>query len=335
MINLWKIGAVVCAFVGCIQEASAESVVINDFSMRAEADSFLASMPVGLQQYQAEAIRRAIDGDVSELEAVRRSRNNGITLSDNVKTRDVSPMLRLYEPIEESGEQLPLLIYLHGGGWCFGSVNSCARFCDAIAASGAVKVLAVDYRLAPEYPYPAALDDCVAALQYAKAHSKELGIDAERITVGGDSAGGNLAVALACSALSGVGPELLLLFYPVTKVFSDDSMSWKLFGAGYGLDAGIMDVFNRAYAGTGSVDNPLMSVGLCDAETLNRLPRTLMIAAGRDILRDQGEEFAVKAGSRVKRVEFADAVHLFITVPGQPTAFANAVKFSLRFILDN
>ena len=104
--------------------------------------------------------------------------------------------MRLYSPIN-CDRPLPLLIYLHGGGWTFGSINSCARFCNAIASSGKIKVLAVDYRLAPEHPYPAGLDDCCDAVEFAIDNATTLGIDADKISVGGDSSGGNLSIATA------------------------------------------------------------------------------------------------------------------------------------------
>lgn len=134
--------------------------------MRQEADSFLAGMPADLQPRQADAVRKAIEGDTEALRAVRASRNGEPEMSGNVTARMLTDRLRIYEAAGSSDTPLPALVYLHGGGWTFGSLNSCARFCDAVAASGDVKVIAVDYRLAPENPYPAGLDDCVEALRY-------------------------------------------------------------------------------------------------------------------------------------------------------------------------
>ena len=120
-----------------------------DSVMRRQADGFLQALPDGLQQTQTLAVEKAIAGDNAALMAVRNSRNTRQTLSENVSVRQLSESLRLYEPSGVDG-RLPLLVYFHGGGWTFGSLNSCARFCDAVAAMGGVKVLAVDYRLAPE-----------------------------------------------------------------------------------------------------------------------------------------------------------------------------------------
>jgi acetyl esterase len=126
--------------------------------------------------------------------------------------------------------------------------------------------------------------------------------------------------------------ESLVLFYPVTKAFADGSGSWRKYGSGYGLDADLMEAFNRAYLGGTDSENHAVSVGLCSGEQLRRLPRTLLVAAGRDILRDQGCELAEKSGGRIERVEFPDAVHLFITVPGQDEAFRKAVDLTYEFI---
>lgn len=307
--------------------------VLDTVTMRLQADEFLRTMPRGLQRRQARAVKRAAAGDVSELVAIRVSRDVRPCFSPNVCVREPAPGLRLYEPAGTEGRRMPLLIYLHGGGWAFGSINSCGRFCDAMAATGSMKVLAVDYRLAPEHPFPDGYRDCLDAVKYAVGHWRELGIDTCCISLGGDSAGGNLAIAAALSPECVGQIESLVLFYPVTKAFADRSASWKTFGKGYGLDARLMKCFNRAYnphvlSGTWQID-----VGLAPDSVLQRLPRTLLIAAGRDILRDQGEEFASRfADGRVRRVEFPGAVHLFITIPGQEAAFRSSVALASAFV---
>ena len=300
--------------------------------MRIQADAFLQSMPSGLQHLQASAILKAIDGDNTPLMAVRNARNTPPNYSDNVQTRMITETMRIYEPKENYDNPLPVLIYLHGGGWTIGSINSCGRFCNAVASSGRIKVIALDYRLAPEHPYPEGLNDCISAVNYIINHAAELHIDANHITIGGDSSGGNLALATALSETCLGKIESLLLFYPVTKAFNDGSESWQLYGSGFGLDAEIMEAFNRAY--TINADNrcPDISIGLCSDEELSKLPRTLLIAAERDILRNQGLNLAKRLRGQIQRIEYKGAVHLFITVAGQDAAFGKAVKDAVSFI---
>ena len=227
------------------------------------------------------------------------------------------------------GDTLPLLVYLHGGGWTIGSINSCARYCAAMADNG-VAVLAVDYRLAPEHPFPAGLNDCIDAVKTA---SDSLATwQCNSISLGGDSSGGNLAVA---AALAGLPCRVagLVLFYPVTEAYADNSESWIEYGEGYGLDAALMDAFNDAY--TDDSRNPLVSPALASDSTLVSLPPLLLVAAERDILRSQGEKFAVrleKLGVDVTHRLIPGSVHLFITVPGQPAAFDEAVRQSRVFL---
>lgn len=308
-----------------------------DSLMAGETKVFLAGMPSGLQQRQTDAVLQAIDGECTALAQVRNARNTTPEISENVEIVSVGPSLCLFRPRHASPDRrLPLLVYLHGGGWTFGSINSCARFCDALAATGETMVLAVDYRLAPEYPYPCGLLDCVAAFRFATEHAGEWGADPERISVGGDSSGGNLAVATALylDAEGGEKPRSLLLFYPVVKAYDDRSESWRKYGTGYGLDAALMKAFNKAYLHGGAVhDTDFVSVADAGDDVLSGLPPVLLVAAGKDILCDQGREFAGRlnnVGVHIRRVEFPQAVHLFITVPGQETAFGEAVRLSIE-----
>ena len=299
--------------------------------MREQADSFLRMMPDSLQFYQAQAVARAIEGDYSFLKEVRSVRDKYPQISDNVSVKDLSPSLRLYEPMGTGERQLPLLIYFHGGGWTFGSINSCGRFCDAMAATGKMKVMAVNYRLAPENPYPSGYVDCINSVKYAIDNCYLLGINS--ISVGGDSSGGNLAIATALSSECVGKIASLVLFYPVTKAFADNSLSWNKYAKGYGLDAFLMEQFNKAYAPQIPSGVPQIDVGMASSAQLECLPRTLLIAAGRDILRDQGIEFSNKlSADKIQRIEFSDAVHLFITVPGQEKAFRSSVAIASEFI---
>ncbi len=140
-----------------------------------EADDFIDDIPEGQSDRQADAILHALSGSGAELEAVRQSRNGLPNYSEDVVVRDITPIdgsargiaMRLYRAKSSEGETLPLLVYFHGGGWCFGSLNSCASYCDTLAAKGDVAVLAVEYSLAPENPFPRGLSDCISAVEYA------------------------------------------------------------------------------------------------------------------------------------------------------------------------
>ena len=125
-------------------QALYEAEVVEQGLMRIQADEFLRNMPPDLQHQQTLAILKAIDGDNTELMAVRNSRNAPPKYSDNVETKMISQTMRIYEPKGRQDSCLPVLLYLHGGGWTFGSINSCGRFCDAMAASGEMRVIALD-----------------------------------------------------------------------------------------------------------------------------------------------------------------------------------------------
>ena len=304
----------------------------SDSLMHVQAEQFLKSLPNDLHPRQTDAVMKAIDGDTTDLNRVRQSRNASRQPSPSVKITEITKTLRMYEPTGAS-DSLPTLLYFHGGGWTFGSLNSCARFCDALAATGKAKIVAVDYRLAPEYPFPAGLHDCHDALLYIIQNAAKLGIDPSRISVGGDSSGGNLALSLAY-ALSGDNCPIssVVLFYPVTKAIADGSNSWKRYGIGYGLDAELMEAFNKAYTLECDAKDQLVSPGFLSKKELCELPPTLLISAGHDILADQGKELAKKLGENVTYHIFPEAVHLFITVPGQDEAFSRAVALTADFL---
>lgn len=302
--------------------------------MQTEEREFLANMKPGLQHTQMLAVRAAIQGDDSALQQIRQSRNLAPTLPETIAATYVTHDLCLFVPVNAASRKRPLLLYLHGGGWCFGSINSCARFCAALAEAGDCCVAALNYRLSPKYPYPYPLNDCVQAFSYLKQHAEEWGCDTTQISVGGDSAGGNLALA---TAMSIEGVHKVIPIYPVTKLFTEITPSWEKYAVGYGDDAELLEAFNDAYA-RNETHNPLVSVGLASDETLTKLPPMLILSAGHDILFDQTAELAVrleKLNHPLQYHVFPTATHLFITVPGQPTAFSEAVKIIARFLNEN
>lgn len=318
----------------------------NDSVMTAQAKAFVENMPEGLQSRQEEAVRLALAGDNSILENVRSSRNVTVELPRGVRALDINGKYRIYEPEVRTDVKLPVLIYLHGGGWCFGSINSCSRFCAELVKESGIAVLAVEYPLAPENPYPAALNFCTETVGWVYEHAKEYGFDRERISIGGDSAGGNLALAVALNMIKMSEnhhddffvPSLrsLVLFYPVVKVWNDGSLSWKMYGKGFGLDGGIMEAFNEAYLDGMNPETLLVSPFCASAEHLALLPEVLMINADHDILRDQGEEMCDKllaAGVKVTHKVLPGTTHLFITVAGQQAAFSQSVALASSFLL--
>ena len=202
--------------------------------MLVEEQAFLANMKEGLQHVQMLAVRDAMKGDYGALEEIRQSRNKAPVLPENIDIKYVASDICLFSPAGRAARKRPLLLYLHGGGWCFGSINSCARFCAALAEAGDCCVAALNYRLAPKFPFPAPLDDCRRAFEYVKCHADEWGCDSLQVSVGGDSAGGNLALA---TAMSVEGACKVIPIYPVTKLYTEVTPSWVEYGKGYGDDA--------------------------------------------------------------------------------------------------
>lgn len=329
--------------------AGAASAMLN------EADDFIDSMPDGMQDRQADAVLHALRGMGGELDGIRAQRNKSdFVLPAGVRADAIAGdgsargiAMRLYRP-EGVSSGMPMLVYLHGGGWTFGGLNSCARFCADLASRG-VAVLAVDYALAPANPAPRPMLDCVAAVEYAMAHADGWGVDPGRVSIGGDSSGGNLAIASAlyraADASAKGAVKSLVLFYPVTKAYNDQSSSWKKYSRGYGLDGRLMQAFNLAYLGRDinpddiakeTSGDAYISPGDSDLKVLKGLPPVLLVAAERDILCDQGREFAERlreAGVKSQRHELPGAVHLFITVQGQPTAYAQALQLAADCLL--
>ena len=224
---------------------------------------------------------------------------------------------RLYRPSEV--RPLPLLIYFHGGGFVLGSVDSHDIITRALARAADCAVLSVDYRLAPEYRFPAAVDDCIAAIGWAHAHAAGLEVDGGRMAVGGDSAGGNLATVAAIHARDEGGPPIAgqLLIYPVTRLRAPAEGSMLENGRGYFLQADDMAWFESHYLGeSGDPDHPDASPLL--APCLDRLPPAFVLTAEFDPLRDQAEQYAARmraAGVDVTQVRFTGAIHGFFGMP--------------------
>jgi len=223
--------------------------------------------------------------------------------------------LRLYRPVKN--EKLPALVYFHGGGWTIGDIDTHDVLCRQLAAGARCVVVSVDYRLAPEYPFPAAVDDCFAATRYVADNAAKLNIGS--IAVGGDSAGGNLAAAVSLLARDAGGPAIAfqLLIYPATDQRLATA-SHQRNAQGYLLTRDAIDYFRRAYLPdekdwTDWRASPLL------AESHADLPPALVITAGFDPLLDEGRAYAERlkaAGGAVEYREYADMVHGFILFGG-------------------
>ena len=226
---------------------------------------------------------------------------------------------RHYAPSELGGPH-PLLVYYHGGGFTYGDLETHDGVCRVLCRHAGAHVLAIDYRLAPEHPFPAAVEDARASLQWAFANADRLKADRSRIGVGGDSAGGNLAAVVAQLAAHDGGPPpvLQLLIYPATD-FTTRRRSRELFGEGFLLTSSEMDWFETNYLGTERTHagDPWASPLL--AEDLSGLAPAFVVTAAFDPLRDEGEEYAealAAAGTPVMLRRFPGFIHAFTAAAG-------------------
>ncbi len=209
----------------------------------------------------------------------------------------------------------PLLVFYHGGGQVIGSLDTHDDLCRKICRDGAVHVLSVDYRLAPEHKAPAGADDAFAAFLWARDHATDLGADAERVAVGGDSAGGNLAALVAHRARNEAPglPALQLLIYPVTN-YRDETRSQTLFAAGYYLTKHDLHWFRDRYLSGAQLDASDPRVSPLLADDLTGLPPALVLTGGFDPLRDEGQQYADAmraAGVTVDHRQFGSLMHGF------------------------
>jgi len=218
------------------------------------------------------------------------------------------------------GESQPCLVYFHGGGYVVCDLDTHDTVCRRLAKESGAVVIAVDYRLAPEHRFPAALEDCHAATQWVAADAEQLGVDAGRIAVGGDSAGGNLAAVVSIQCRDAGGPKLGLqvLVYPVTDCTSFDTESYREFGEDHYLTRGMMDYFIEHYFATAQ-DRALPDASPLLAKDLRGLPPALVITAECDPLRDEGEAYAARlaaAGVTVTCTRYPGVFHPFFSLAG-------------------
>ena len=226
---------------------------------------------------------------------------------------------RSYRP-HSARPLLPALVFFHGGGWAVGDLDSHDHLCRHLAFAGDALVLSIDYRLAPEHRFPAPLDDCIAAFDWALAQAAMLGIDASRIAVGGDSAGGNLAAALTLAVRDRGGPQpaFQLLIYPAVD-FTAENASMRDNATGYLLTRSAMEMFADLYLGERALRRDPRASPLL-AESHATLPPAFVQTAEFDPLRDEGAAYAEvlrKAGVPVEYRLYAGMVHGFARMGGK------------------
>lgn len=222
--------------------------------------------------------------------------------------------VRLYRPRSAASTLLPVVVYYHGGGWVVGGLDSHDHLCRYLAANSGAVVVAVDYRLAPEHKFPAAFDDAVAAARWVAASAAELGIDAHRIALAGDSAGGNLAAATALALRDEGWPRIKLqvLIYPAVD-FTADNASLHDNATGYLLTRAAMEQFTDWYLPSRIArSDPHASPQL--AADHSGLPAAWICATEYDPLRDEAERYAEtlkRAGVAVEYTCYAGMIHGF------------------------
>jgi acetyl esterase len=268
-------------------------------------------------------VRRALDKVFALVSAHRGSAVTAADLALDGPAGAVLPA-RLFEPAGV-GTGAGLLVYFHGGGFILGSVDSHANTCRFIAAQAGCRVLSVGYRQPPEARFPAALEDSVAAYRWAVAHAAELGADPRRIAVGGDSAGGNLAAAVALELGDGdATPCFAWLIYPFVDGDLDRYASAQTFAQGPLLSRqAARDMLNHYAPDAHDRRDPRITV--LDAPNLEQMPPTYIATAGMDPLRDQGERFAERlrgAGIDAEMRRFHSLPHGFNLLLVDPDARA-------------
>lgn len=220
---------------------------------------------------------------------------------------------RVYTPVAAGGDALPVIVFFHGGGFVAGDLDCYDPFCRMLANESCCRVVSVAYRLAPEHKFPAAVEDCYAALKWVEDNAAAIGADANRIAVAGDSAGGNLAAAavLLAKEKGAPKPAFQLLIYPAVSADLDTPSS-RTYGQGYFLDLPTIGWFMQHYApGVDPSDPRLIPMS---AKDVSGLPPAYIVTAGCDPLRDGGIAYAKKlkaAKVKVKHVDYPGMIHGF------------------------
>ncbi len=234
---------------------------------------------------------------------------------------------RLYD--DSDGAMRPTLVFFHGGGFVYGDLDSHDGVCRRLAKAGGIRVIAVDYRLAPEHPFPAPVEDAHAAFGHIAANGAKFGADPARLAVGGDSAGACLSTVVArdVARSGGATVKFQLLLYPVTQQ-GRMTASRERFAEGYFLTLDSIDWFTELYLGSGWTGVADERISPLDFEPPANLAPALVITAGFDPLLDEGAAYAEKlkrAGVPVRYVEYPDQIHGFVSF----TAFSSVAEEAL------
>lgn len=235
--------------------------------------------------------------------------------------------VRVYRPAGIVGRAVPGMLFLHGGGWTVGSLDSHDAPCRFLASRIGAVLVSVGYRLAPEHKFPAGLEDATAAWRWFAANAAVLGCDTRRLAIAGDSAGGNLAAVVARIARDeGIAPAMQLLIYPAVD-FSMDTASHRSLADGFLLTASLMRWFGGHYLDSPEqIDDPRVSP--LRAADLSGLPPAIVVTAGFDPLRDEGQAYADRlhaAGVKTIHRPFDDLIHGFLNMRGTVQGAARAM----------
>jgi acetyl esterase len=226
--------------------------------------------------------------------------------------------LRIYQPAGNG--PFPVLVYIHGGGWVLCTLDTHDPLCRSLANAAGCVVVSVDYRLAPEHKFPAAAEDCYAAMQWVMNNAASFNGDPHRVAIGGDSAGGNLSAVAALMARDrkGLRPVFQLLIYPVIDYYLADHPSYRENADGYFLTRDDMAWFWGHYLGE-KADSANPYACPQRASSLRGLPAALVVTAEFDPLRDEGELYAARlkeAGVNTRLVRYDGMIHGFLSMAG-------------------
>jgi acetyl esterase len=284
--------------------------------LRPEIRKFLDDLPSGEEELSPKEARKNIRKAILEEWSELRRPFDGTVTDTRIPSKDHTIPVRVYKP--DRGERLPILNFYHGGGWVICDLDTHDQMAKLLAAHIPAVVVSVDYRLAPEYPFPSGLQDCYESLIWCKKNAEKLGADPTKIVVGGDSAGGNLAAATAIlsSRKKEVNVSLQLLLFPVIDISSTDRDSYRNYKDGYMLTSEEMAWYRNHYISKEEdVADPLVSP--LHNENFDTLAAACIVTAEFDILRDEAEDYAKKLhlhGISVRCTRCNGVIHGFLSM---------------------